>query len=136
MLSEKQEEILESIWSVGDRQNNTLDAIRKRSSVDFTDADLDELERRELIIRDHDKISLANKGKSIAEERQLLQVNRNDLDKLKFVNMLKQVPNIKGEWFNVQSPRCSSCGKEFKEIKGLNVGFLKFKCPYCGHQNG
>jgi len=21
------------------------------------------------------------------------------------------------------------------EIKGLNVGFLKFKCPYCGHQN-
>ena len=67
MLNEKQEEILESIWSVSDRQNNSIDAIRKRSSVAFTDEDLVELERQELIIRDHDKISLTNKGKSIAE---------------------------------------------------------------------
>jgi len=67
MLNEKQEEILESIWSVGDRQNNSIEAVRKRASVDFNDADLDELERQELIIRDQDKISLANKGKAIAE---------------------------------------------------------------------
>jgi DtxR family Mn-dependent transcriptional regulator len=67
MLNEKQEEILESIWSVGDRQNNTIEAVRKRSSVDFTDDDLAELERLELINRDNDRISLANKGKSIAE---------------------------------------------------------------------
>ncbi|KPJ98707.1 MAG: hypothetical protein AMJ60_07410 [Desulfobacterales bacterium SG8_35] len=44
-----------------------MDAVRKRSSVTFTDADLDELERQELIIRDNDRITLANKGKSIAE---------------------------------------------------------------------
>jgi DtxR family Mn-dependent transcriptional regulator len=67
MLNEKQEEILESIWSVSDRQNNTIEAVRKRSSVDFTDADLDELEQQNLIVRDQDKISLANKGKAIAE---------------------------------------------------------------------
>jgi len=67
MLNEKQEEILESIWSVGDRQNNTIDAVRKRSSVTFTDADLEELERQELIIRHNNRITLANKGKSIAE---------------------------------------------------------------------
>lgn len=67
MLNEKQEEILESIWSVADRQNNTIDAIRKRSTVPFTEADLDELERQELIIRDSDRITLADKGKSIAE---------------------------------------------------------------------
>ena len=67
MLNEKQEEILESIWSVGDRQNNSIEAVRKRASVDFNDADLDELEQQELIIRDKDKISLANKGKAIAE---------------------------------------------------------------------
>ena len=30
MLNENQEEILESIWSVGDRQNNTIEAVRKR----------------------------------------------------------------------------------------------------------
>jgi len=67
MLNEKQEEILESIWSVSDRQNNTIEAVRKRSSVNFTDDDLAELERLELITRDNDRISLANKGKSIAE---------------------------------------------------------------------
>jgi DtxR family Mn-dependent transcriptional regulator len=67
MLNEKQEEILESIWSVGDRQHNTIEAVRKRCSVDFTEADLDDMERQELIVRDQDEISLANKGESIAE---------------------------------------------------------------------
>ena len=67
MLNEKQEEILESIWSVGDRQNNTIEAVRKRCSVDFTEEDLDEMERQELIVRDQDEIRLANKGESIAE---------------------------------------------------------------------
>jgi len=78
---------------------------------------------------------LAPKGKSIAEEQQLLQINRKELDKLKFSNMLKQMPNIKGEWILTHSPRCSNCKREITEIKGLNVGVLKFKCPYCGHQN-
>src|SRR5210317_27750 len=67
MLNEKQEEILESIWSVGDRQNNSIEAVKKRCSVDFTDSDLEDLERQELISRDGDTIRLANKGKSIAE---------------------------------------------------------------------
>jgi DtxR family Mn-dependent transcriptional regulator len=67
MLNEKQEEILESIWSVSDRQNNTIEAVRKRSSVDFTEEDLDELEQQNLIVRDQDNISLDNKGKAIAE---------------------------------------------------------------------
>ena len=78
---------------------------------------------------------LAPKGKSIAEEQQLLQVNKKDLEKLKFNNMLKQMPNIKGEWFIVSSPRCPNCKREITEVKGINVGSLKFKCPYCGHQN-
>ena len=67
MLNATQEEILESIWSVADRQHNTIEAVRKRCTVDFTEADLDEMERQELIVRDQDEISLANKGKSIAE---------------------------------------------------------------------
>jgi hypothetical protein len=80
------------------------------------------------------KTYLAPKGKSIAEEQQLLQINRNDIDKIKFNNILKQMPNIKGQWFNVQSPRCPSCGKVITEIKGINVEHLKIKCPYCGFQ--
>ncbi len=67
MLNETQEEILESIWSVGDRQRNTIEAVKKRCTVDFTEADLDDMERQELITRDQNEIRLANKGKSIAE---------------------------------------------------------------------
>jgi hypothetical protein len=77
---------------------------------------------------------LAPKGKSIAEEQQLLHVNKNNLDKLPFNNLLKQMPNIKGQWFPQYSPRCPNCNKIITEIKGFNVGLLKFKCPYCGYK--
>lgn len=77
---------------------------------------------------------LAPKGKSIAEEQQLLYVNNKDLDKLKFNDMLIQMPNIKGQWFPEYSPRCPNCNKLITEIKGFNVGLAKFICPYCGYQ--
>ncbi|MEE9377390.1 MAG: hypothetical protein V3V33_05065 [Candidatus Lokiarchaeia archaeon] len=77
---------------------------------------------------------LAPKGKSIAEKQQLLQVNKKDLEKLKFNNMFKQIPNIKGQWFPEYSPRCPNCNKLIIEIKGYNVGFAKLICPYCGYQ--
>ncbi|MFX0020874.1 MAG: hypothetical protein ACFE9S_00990 [Candidatus Hermodarchaeota archaeon] len=77
---------------------------------------------------------LAPKGKSIAEEQQLLHVNKSELDKLKFQNMLKQMPNIKGQWFPEYSPRCPNCNKVISQIKGFNLAFLKFKCPYCGYK--
>ena len=77
---------------------------------------------------------LAPKGKSIAQEHQLLQVGKKDLEKLKFNAMLKQMPNIKGHWFPEYSPRCPNCKRVIIEIKGFNVGLLKLKCPYCGYQ--
>ncbi|MHA1985882.1 MAG: hypothetical protein ACW98D_04505 [Promethearchaeota archaeon] len=77
---------------------------------------------------------LGPKGKSIAEEQQLLQIGKNDLEKLKFNAMLKQMPNIQGQWFPEYSPRCPNCNKLITEIKGFNVGLLKLKCPYCGYQ--
>jgi len=77
---------------------------------------------------------LAPQGKSIAEDNQLLQVGKNDIDRLKYESMLKQMPNIKGQWFPEYSPRCPNCNKVIKEIRGFNVGFLKIKCPYCGYQ--
>ncbi|MHA2393582.1 MAG: hypothetical protein ACXAEX_16720 [Promethearchaeota archaeon] len=77
---------------------------------------------------------LAPKGKSIAEEQQLVYVNKENSDKVKFNEMLKQIPNIKGQWFPEYSPRCPNCNKLVTEIKGFNVGLLNFKCPYCGYQ--
>ncbi len=78
---------------------------------------------------------LSPKGKSVAEKQQLLHISKKELEKFKFKEKLKQMPNIKGEWVVTRSPRCSNCGKEFPEIKALNVWSFKFKCPYCGHQN-
>ncbi len=77
---------------------------------------------------------LAPKGKSIAEEQQFFNINKGVLDKLKFEEILKQKPNIKGQWFPEYSPRCPNCNKLITEIKGFNVGVLKIKCPYCGYQ--
>jgi hypothetical protein len=77
---------------------------------------------------------LAPKGKSIAEEQQLLHIGKKDLEKLKFNAMLQQMPNIKGQWFPEYSPRCPSCNRVIVEIKGFNVGLLNLKCPYCGYQ--
>ncbi|MFX1417911.1 MAG: hypothetical protein ACFE9N_03205 [Promethearchaeota archaeon] len=77
---------------------------------------------------------LAPKGKSIAEKQKLLQVNKKDLEKKRFEKILKQMPNIKGQWFPEYSPRCPNCNKLITEIKGLNVGSLKFICPYCGYK--
>ena len=53
--------------AVKDRQDHSINSIRKRCTVDFTDADLEELERQELITRDNEQILLADKGKSIAK---------------------------------------------------------------------
>ncbi len=77
---------------------------------------------------------LAPKGKSIAEEQQLLHVNKKDLERLKFNEVLKQIPNIKGQWFPEYSPRCPNCKKLITEIKGFNVGLVKFICPKCGYK--
>jgi len=45
---------------------------------------------------------LAPKGKSIAEENQIFQINKSQVDKLKFVNTLGDMPNIGGKWFPME----------------------------------
>ena len=67
MLSEKQEEIMEAIWSAGENKTYSIDAIRKKCIADFTDADLSELERQGLIVRNADKILFSGEGKILAE---------------------------------------------------------------------
>jgi hypothetical protein len=77
---------------------------------------------------------LAPKGKSIAEEQQLLQINKEDLEKLKFNKMLKQMPNIKGQWFPIFEVKCPICNGMLTEIKGYGVGFSKLVCPNCRYE--
>ncbi|MEE8383185.1 MAG: metal-dependent transcriptional regulator [Thermodesulfobacteriota bacterium] len=67
MLNERHEEIMEAIWSAGENKNYSIDAIRKRCIADFTEADLLELERQGLIVRNADKILFSSEGKILAE---------------------------------------------------------------------
>jgi DtxR family Mn-dependent transcriptional regulator len=67
MLNEKQEEIMEAIWCAGENKHYSIAAIKKRCIVDFTEADLAELERQDLIVSHADKILFSSEGKLIAE---------------------------------------------------------------------
>ncbi|NVM44088.1 MAG: hypothetical protein HWN79_04135 [Candidatus Lokiarchaeota archaeon] len=72
---------------------------------------------------------LAPKGKSIAEEQQMLQINEKDLESLQFVNTLKQMPNIKGQWFPTFDVKCPNCNGPLKEVYTHEVGLV---CQRCG----
>lgn len=79
-------------------------------------------------------IVLLPKGKSIAEEQQFLKASKSDLDKLKFINSLKEMPNIKGEWFPSFDPRCPVCNGIMTELKDYKLGLKKLVCPQCGYE--
>ena len=67
MLTEKQEEIIEAIWCAGEYKNYSMDAVKKRCVVDFTEADLAELEKEGMIVLTADKILFSSDGKDLAE---------------------------------------------------------------------
>ena len=77
---------------------------------------------------------LAPQGKSIAQEQQLFHVNTQQLDKLKHIEMLKNMPNIQGQWFPTFEPRCPICNSFMTGIKDYRVGFGKLVCPNCGYE--
>ena len=56
MLHEKQEEIMEAIWCAAEQEAYSIEAIRKSCSIDFTEADLRELEKLGMVIIDQDNI--------------------------------------------------------------------------------
>ncbi len=67
MLNEKQEEIMEAIWGAGENKHHSVDAIKKKCTVDFTEDDLTELEELGLIVSHADKILFSSKGKPLAQ---------------------------------------------------------------------
>jgi hypothetical protein len=77
---------------------------------------------------------LLPKGKSIAEEQQLLKPSKSDLEKLKFIKTLKNMPNIKGEWFPSFDPRCPVCNGIMTELKDYKLGLKKLICSQCGYE--
>lgn len=67
MLSEKQEEIMEAIWCAAENKNYSMDAIKKRCVVEFSEGDLTELEQQGMIVRNAEKILFSSEGKILGE---------------------------------------------------------------------
>jgi hypothetical protein len=77
---------------------------------------------------------LTNKGRSLAQELQTFQYSQEDLKKIKYANILKEMPNIKGQWFPSHRLECPICGSTLVDIEGYQVGFGKLVCPKCGYK--
>ncbi len=75
---------------------------------------------------------LAPKGKSIAEELKLLKVNENYPEKFDYINQLKNVPNIQGQWFPTLKPKCPQCKGILTEDQVYNIRIGQSSCPNCG----
>lgn len=67
MLSEKQEEIMEAIWGAAENKNYSVDAIKKRCVVEFSESDLAELEGLGMIVRNADKVLFSSEGKILGQ---------------------------------------------------------------------
>lgn len=79
-------------------------------------------------------MGLAPKGISLAVEQQLIKANQKELDKIKFVNSLKEIPNIQGQWFFPRNPMCPVCKGLLIEKMDDVKGFQKLVCPKCGFE--
>jgi len=79
-------------------------------------------------------MGLAPKGISLAVEQQLIKANQNELDKIKFVNSLKEIPNIQGQWFFPRNPMCPVCKGLLIEKMDDDKGFQELMCPKCGYE--
>ena len=67
MLSEKQEEILEAMWTASENKEYSIDAIRKKCVVEFDDNELKSLETQGFVISSSDKLLFSSDGKKVAE---------------------------------------------------------------------
>ncbi|MFX0187496.1 MAG: hypothetical protein ACFE8A_07150 [Candidatus Hodarchaeota archaeon] len=77
---------------------------------------------------------LTPKGKSLAEEQQIFEYYKRNMGKFKFINKLKTMPNIRGDWFPSNEPRCPICNTFLTEIQDYRIGFGKLVCPQCGYK--
>jgi DtxR family Mn-dependent transcriptional regulator len=66
-MNEKFEEILEAIWASAENNNFSVQGIKKRCAVDFSEEDLTQLEKEGMIVKNADKVLFSSKGKGVAE---------------------------------------------------------------------
>jgi len=92
-MNEKFEEILEAVWAAGENNRYSIDAIRKRCAIEFTDQDLLDLEQEGMIVQNDGRVLFSNEGKNIAEgiirRHRLAEVLVTSILKMKSLEMEK-----------------------------------------------
>lgn len=66
-MNEKFEEILEAVWAAGENSRYSIDAIRQRCAIEFTEQDLLDLEQEGMIVQNEGQVLFSNEGKKLAE---------------------------------------------------------------------
>lgn len=92
-MNEKFEEILEAVWAAGENNRYSIDAIRKRCAIEFSDQDLRDLEQEGMIVLNDGKVLFSNEGKNLAEgiirRHRLAEVLVTSILKMKSIEMEK-----------------------------------------------
>ncbi|MBF0289324.1 MAG: metal-dependent transcriptional regulator [SAR324 cluster bacterium] len=92
-MNQRHEEILEAIWVSGENKKYSIPDIKKNCQLDFTDADLAELEKEGMVVTNADKVLFAESGKQLAEKimrrHRLAEVLVTSILKLKNAEMEK-----------------------------------------------
>jgi hypothetical protein len=104
----------------------------------FADYGKDAIVKTLSLLNDSNKIKflilLKAKGKSIAEDAQSFKFNQAQLNKLKFVEELKNIPNLKGQWFPTFEPKCPRCNTPLIDVNSYQIGLGTLICPKCGYE--
>ncbi|MBU0995976.1 MAG: metal-dependent transcriptional regulator [Proteobacteria bacterium] len=150
MLTEKQEEILEAIWVAGEYKDFSVEGIKKRCAVDFSEDDLYILRNKSLIISSVDMIMFSGEGKKIAEaiirRHRLAEVLVSSILKMKSADMEEVackvehslVPEVEEAICTLLGhpeicpdgkpiPKGKCCVKRLKEISNTVVSLISLK---------
>lgn len=92
-MNERHDEILEAIWTCAENNKFTLDDVKKKCEIVFTDEDISALKEKGLIVTTADKILFSvsgeEKAKKIMRRHRLAEVLMNSILRLKNAEMEK-----------------------------------------------
>ena len=134
-MNERFDEILEAVWTTAENNIFSITEIRKRCEVDFTDQDLAELEKQDLIVRNSDKILFSSKGKeeasNIIRRHRLAEVLMTSILKLKSDEMERIACKVEHYLLpEVEESICTLLGHP--ELCPDGKPIPKGRCCHCG----
>ncbi|MEI8347159.1 MAG: metal-dependent transcriptional regulator [Pseudomonadota bacterium] len=65
---EQQEEVLEAIWVAAEKKEYSIDSIKRKCTIDISDNNISELEKKGILIKSSESILFSKEGKQLAEQ--------------------------------------------------------------------